>query len=82
VRDFCEVAFAAADLDWEQYVRYDAAYERPSEVDALIGDPSKAQRELGWHAKTDWRLLARLMVDADRASLADAMAGKLVRTGW
>jgi GDPmannose 4,6-dehydratase len=82
VREFCQVAFAAADLDWERYVRYDAAYERPAEVDALIGDASKAERELGWRAKTDWRLLARLMVDADRAALADAMAGKLVRAGW
>jgi GDPmannose 4,6-dehydratase len=82
VREFCEVAFAAADLDWERYVRYDAAYERPAEVDALVGDASKAERELGWRAKTDWRLLARLMVDADRATLADALAGKLVRAGW
>jgi GDPmannose 4,6-dehydratase len=82
VREFCEVAFAAADLDWERYVRYDAAYERPAEVDALVGDASKAERELGWRAKTDWRLLARLMVDADRATLADALADKLVRAGW
>jgi GDPmannose 4,6-dehydratase len=79
VRQFCEVAFAEAGLDWKAYVRYDKAYERPAEVDALIGDPSKAQRELGWHAKTDWRLLARLMVDADRAHLAEAMAGLHVR---
>jgi GDPmannose 4,6-dehydratase len=80
VRDFCEVAFAEADLDWEKYVRYDAAYERPSEVAALVGDPSKAQQMLGWRAKTDWRLLARLMVDADIQQLDDALSGKLVRT--
>ncbi|MGQ0464241.1 MAG: GDP-mannose 4,6-dehydratase [Sporichthyaceae bacterium] len=80
VRQFCEVAFAEAGLNWEDHVRYDAKYERPSEVDALIGDPSKAERELGWRAKTDWRLLSRLMVDADRAQIADALAGKLVQS--
>ncbi|MGQ0845824.1 MAG: GDP-mannose 4,6-dehydratase [Sporichthyaceae bacterium] len=81
VRDFCEVAFAEAGMDWEQYVRYDKAYERPSEVDALVGDPSKAERELGWKAKTDWRLLARIMVNADIQQLDDALSGKLVRAG-
>jgi GDPmannose 4,6-dehydratase len=79
VRDFCAAAFGYAGLDWERYVRYDVAYERPAEVDALIGDASKAERELGWKAQTDWRALAELMVDADRRQLADAMSGKLVR---
>jgi GDPmannose 4,6-dehydratase len=79
VRDFCEVSFARADLDLEKYVRTDERYERPSEVDALIGDPSKAQDKLGWRAKTDWRALAELMVDADRKSLEDELAGRLVR---
>ncbi|HEX3614291.1 MAG TPA: GDP-mannose 4,6-dehydratase [Sporichthyaceae bacterium] len=79
VRDFCAVAFAAAELDWERYVRYDAAYERPSEVAALIGDASKAERELGWQARTDWRALATLMVDHDRQKLDDALSGRLVR---
>jgi len=82
VRDFCSVAFAHADLDWEKYVRYDVAYERPSEVDALIGDASKAEQVLGWKAETDWRALAQLMVDADRQKLSDALSGRLVRTGW
>jgi GDPmannose 4,6-dehydratase len=79
VRDFCAVAFAAADLDWERYVRYDATYERPSEVAALVGDASKAQRELGWQARTDWRALATLMVEHDRQRLDDALSGRLVR---
>jgi GDPmannose 4,6-dehydratase len=79
VRDFCQVAFARADLDWEKYVRTDARYERPSEVDALIGDASKAHRKLGWKATTDWRELAELMVDADRQLLDDELSGKLVR---
>ena len=47
--------------------------------DALIGDPSKAEKQLGWKAQTDWRALAELMVDADRKSLEDQMSGKLVR---
>jgi GDPmannose 4,6-dehydratase len=81
VREFCAVAFAHADLDWEKYVRYDVAYERPSEVAALVGDASKAARELGWQARTDWRALAALMVDADRRRLADALSGRLVRAG-
>ena len=79
VRDFCEVSFARADLDYEKYVRTDKRYERPSEVDALIGDPAKAEKQLGWKAQTDWRALAELMVDADRQSLDDQMTGKLVR---
>ena len=79
VRDFCEVSFARADLDFEKYVRTDKRYERPSEVDALIGDPAKAEKQLGWKAQTDWRALAELMVDADRQSLDDQMTGKLVR---
>lgn len=79
VREFCEVAFARADLDYEKYVRTDARYERPSEVDALIGDPSKALRQLGWAARTDWRALAELMVDADRRQLDDQMSGRSIR---
>jgi GDPmannose 4,6-dehydratase len=65
VRDFARVSFAHAGLDWEKYVEIDEKYERPTEVDALIGDPSKAARELGWSATTHWEALAQLMVDAD-----------------
>lgn len=70
VRDFCEAAFAHADLDWEKYVRYNESFERPSEVDALIGDSSKAHEKLGWKAQTTALDLARVMVDADREDLA------------
>ena len=65
VRDFARVAFAHAGLDWERYVEIDQKYARPTEVDSLIGDPSKAKRELGWTAGTHWEALAQLMVDAD-----------------
>jgi len=66
VRDFCEAAFAHADLDWHDYVTYNESFERPSEVDALIGDASRAEQLLGWKAQTTALDLARLMVDADR----------------
>jgi GDPmannose 4,6-dehydratase len=65
VRDFSRIAFAHAGLEWEKYVEIDSKYERPTEVDALIGDPSKAKKELNWVAKTQWQDLAKLMVDAD-----------------
>ena len=65
VRDFSRIAFAHAGLEWEKYVEIDSKYQRPTEVDALIGDPSKAKKELNWVAKTHWEELARLMVDAD-----------------
>ena len=65
VKDFARVAFAHAGMEWEKYVEVDEKYQRPTEVDALIGDPSKAKKELGWSAKTHWEELAKLMVDAD-----------------
>ena len=65
VRDFSRIAFAHAGLEWEKYVEIDSKYQRPTEVDALIGDPSKAKKELNWVAKTHWEELARIMVDAD-----------------
>ena len=65
VKDFAQAAFNQAGLEWEKYVEIDKKYERPTEVDALIGDPSKAEKELGWKAKTHWKELAELMVDAD-----------------
>jgi GDPmannose 4,6-dehydratase len=69
VRDFCELAFAHVGLDWEKYVVVDKAYFRPTEVDLLLGDASKARQKLGWHAKTRFPELVKLMVDADLAAL-------------
>jgi GDPmannose 4,6-dehydratase len=68
VRDFVEVSFAHAGLDWKEFVEVDAKYQRPTEVEALIGDASKAERELKWKPKTHWQELAKLMVDADLAA--------------
>jgi GDPmannose 4,6-dehydratase len=71
IREFCEVSFSHIGLDWEKYVEYDPQYLRPTEVDALIGDPKKARIELKWEAKTNWRELAKLMVDSDIENLHD-----------
>jgi len=70
VRDFCIAAFAHVGLNWEDYVRYDARYERPAEVDYLLGDPSKAERELNWKPKVGFDELVAMMVDADRKLVA------------
>ncbi len=66
VREFLEAAFTYAGLDWERYVKIDPRYFRPAEVDLLIGDYSKAKRELGWEPKVRFEELVRIMVDADR----------------
>ena len=65
VGDFCARAFQYVDLDWQKYVVLDSKYIRPAEVDALIGDPSKARLLLGWNALTHWQALADLMVESD-----------------
>ena len=65
VRDFAQVAFEHVGLNYKDYVELDKRYVRPTEVDALVGDPSKAEKVLGWKAKTHWKELAKLMVDAD-----------------
>jgi GDPmannose 4,6-dehydratase len=72
VREFAEIAFAHAGLDWEQHVVIDEAFLRPAEVDHLVGDPSKAKRELGWEPKTSFRELVEMMVDADLERLSSA----------
>ena len=68
VREFCEVAFAHVGLNWEDFVKYDARYERPAEVDLLIGDYAKAKAKLGWEPQTTFEGLTKLMVDADLES--------------
>jgi GDPmannose 4,6-dehydratase len=65
VGDFAQAAFEHAGLNYKEHIEIDKRYQRPTEVDALIGDPSKAEKILGWKAKTDWKALAKLMVDAD-----------------
>ena len=65
VRDFCEASFSAAGLDYKDYVETEDRYLRPTEVDALIADPSKSKEKLNWSAKTNWQELAKIMVEAD-----------------
>jgi len=79
VRQFLEYAFEHAGLDWAEHVRYDPKYERPSEVDALIGDASKAEELLGWKPEVKSRELAQIMVDADIRLLSDQLTGSAVR---
>jgi GDPmannose 4,6-dehydratase len=69
VKDFAAAAFSRAGLNWQDHIETDKKYIRPTEVDALIGDPSKAEKALGWKAATHWKELAELMVDADIAAL-------------
>jgi GDPmannose 4,6-dehydratase len=76
VRDFANAAFARANLDYEKYIKIDKRYLRPAEVDALIGDASKAKKKLNWEPKIKWRALAELMVDADIQLLDDKLSGR------
>jgi GDPmannose 4,6-dehydratase len=69
VKDFAEASFARVGLNWQDHIEVDQKYIRPTEVDALIGDPSKAANKLNWRAKTHWKEVAKIMVDADVAAL-------------
>jgi GDPmannose 4,6-dehydratase len=70
VREFCRLAFRHVGLDYERYVVTDKKFERPAEVDVLVGDPAKAQSILGWKPKTSLEELVSMMVDADLARVA------------
>jgi GDPmannose 4,6-dehydratase len=67
VREFCELAFGHVGLDWREYVKTDPKFQRPAEVDYLVGDASKARRKLGWRPTVDFEGLVHMMVDADLA---------------
>jgi GDPmannose 4,6-dehydratase len=76
VKEFLEVAFGHAGLNWQKHVEIDAKYFRPAEVDLLIGDYSKAKRKLGWEPKTRFVDLAKLMVDEDIRRLQEHREGR------
>jgi GDPmannose 4,6-dehydratase len=78
VREFLELAFSHAGLDWGPYVEIDPRYFRPTEVKELLGDASKAARVLGWQPKVGFEELVRIMVEADVAALEDQLAGKAI----
>jgi len=65
VREFCERAFSLVNLDWKDYVKFDARYLRPAEVELLLGDPMKARTKLGWKPKVSFDQLVKMMVDSD-----------------
>ncbi len=76
VGEFVEAAFGHVDLDWKEYIKHDARYERPAEVDLLIGDPAKAKRILDWEPKVKFAELVQIMVDADLDALSGRTAQK------
>jgi len=71
VKEFLEEAFSYLDLDWRDYVEIDPRYFRPTEVDFLLGDPSRAREHLGWQPRVTFKELVRIMVDADMQALLD-----------
>jgi GDPmannose 4,6-dehydratase len=71
VKEFVIETFNQLELDWEKYVEYDDRYERPAEVDLLIGDPAKAKKQLGWEPKVKFKELVTIMVDADLKLASD-----------
>ena len=81
VREFLEKAFAHVGLDWKKYVEIDSRYYRPAEVDLLVGDYSKAKRQLGWEPRTRFEELVKLMVDADIELLRKHRHGEIKVAG-
>jgi GDPmannose 4,6-dehydratase len=74
VKELVELSFAALDLDWKQHVVIDERFLRPAEVDLLVGDPSKAEKTLGWHRDVEFAELVQMMVEADLALVKSQMA--------
>lgn len=81
VREFLHEAFSHAGLDWEKYVVHDARYERPAEVELLIGDASKAKAKLGWEPRTTFHELVRLMVEEEIAAMTRLSTRENVMAG-
>jgi GDPmannose 4,6-dehydratase len=79
VREAVEIAFGRQGIDPEEYLEIDPKYYRPSEVDVLLGDASKAKEKLAWEPRVRFQELVELMVDADVRALQDQLAGKIAR---
>jgi len=82
VQDFVRLAFEHVDLDWEKYVRFDEKYLRPTEVDTLVADASKAEKELGWKSSVGPEQLAAIMLDHDMATVEGFIPDKPVGKVW
>ncbi len=80
IRDVLDLAFGTLDLDWKDYVKVDPRYFRPTEVDHLRGDASKAQRKLGWKPRVTFQELITMMVRADEEDVRSSLAGRAPRT--
>jgi GDPmannose 4,6-dehydratase len=76
VRECLDISFGALDLDWKKYVEIDPRYFRPTEVDHLHGDPSKAMKALGWKPKVTFKALIEMMVRADEEDVRTTLAGR------
>ncbi|MBX9768486.1 MAG: GDP-mannose 4,6-dehydratase [Bdellovibrionales bacterium] len=74
VKEFCELAFSHVGLDYREFVRIDEKFQRPAEVDLLIGDPALAKKRLGWTPKVDFKGLVKMMVDADMKFVGKRLA--------
>ena len=81
VQKLVETAFGAVDLDWREYVKQDPRFMRPAEVDLLVGDPTRARKELGWEPLVGFEELIRMMVDADLERLRGAGRAALAAAG-
>jgi GDPmannose 4,6-dehydratase len=82
VKDFVRLSFEHVGLDWQKFVKFDEKYLRPTEVDTLIGDSSKAEKDLGWKASVGPEKLAAIMVDHDIALLEGYVSDKPVGAVW
>jgi GDPmannose 4,6-dehydratase len=82
VKDFVRLSFEHVGLDWEKYVKFDEKYLRPTEVDSLVADASKAEKDLGWKASVGPEQLAAIMVDHDIATIEGFVPDKPVGKVW
>ncbi|HEY4716391.1 MAG TPA: GDP-mannose 4,6-dehydratase, partial [bacterium] len=76
VKEFTEIAFSHAGLDWKKFVKTDKKFLRPAEVDCLVGDASKAKKILGWKPKINFQQLVKMMVDSDMELIEKEANGK------
>jgi GDPmannose 4,6-dehydratase len=79
VRECLDVAFGALDLDWQKFVELDPRYLRPTEVDHLLGDASKARKKLGWKPTVTFKALIEMMVKEDEEDVRASLAGRAPR---
>lgn len=79
IREFLDEAFGLLELDWKKYVERDARYERPAEVDLLLGDPARAKAKLGWSPRVGFKDLVKMMIDSDLRLAEQEQAVQAVR---